>query len=163
MSELDILQRQVYTRGKNYRIDYSDEKGRDVVAVYVSSNALFYPHTPEVFREAVMEKYRYEWTRMKIRRAQKHIFIRDVYKQWYATGINAEINSIDKLIDWLKDEVKGYKCLIISGSSGGGVFSGSHWGEAKGVSCHELQRAVGNIQPDREGRQGGQPGTEDVA
>lgn len=122
MSELENLQAHVYTEQKNYRIEYDNVTGRDVVAVYLTSNALFFPNTPEVFRKAVVEKDRYEWTRLKIRRAQKHIFVRDVYKQWYASGINAKINTIDKLTDWLREQVKGYKHLIIIGSSGGGTL-----------------------------------------
>lgn len=120
MRELEKLQDKVYNEQLNYRIDFSDRVRKDVVAVYITSNALFFPHTAEGFQKAILEKDRYEWTRMKIRRAQKHIFIRDVYKQWYATGINSQINSIDKLIDWLRNEVNGYKYLIVSGSSGGG-------------------------------------------
>lgn len=120
METLDEMQSRAYRELDNYKIEYTGE-GRECVAVYLTSNALFYPHTAEKFNEAVIERDRYEWTRLKIRRAQKHIFVRDIYKQWYASGINSTINSIDKLTEWLRKETSGYNSLIINGSSGGGT------------------------------------------
>lgn len=118
VTELSELQKAVYRENSNYKVEYTSDK-KDCVAVYITSNNLFFPNTPELFQKAVIEKDRYEWTRLKISRADKHIFLRDVYKQWYGSGINATLNSIDKVAEWLKDEVKGYNSLIIMGSSGG--------------------------------------------
>lgn len=73
-----------------------------------------------MFRFSIIKKNRYEWTNLKIKRAYKHIFIRDIYKQWYASGINAEINTLDKLIEWLRNETLNYNEIIMVGSSGGG-------------------------------------------
>lgn len=73
-----------------------------------------------MFRFSVLEKNRYEWINLTIERAYKHIFIRDIYKQWYASGINSEINTLDKMIEWLRNETQDYKDIIMVGSSGGG-------------------------------------------
>lgn len=122
MTELDRLQLEIYTNKKNYQIEYTGD-GKDCVAIYITSNNLFYPHNVENFKWSVLEKDRFEWTRMKVRRAQKHIFLRDVYKQWYASGINSELNNIDKVIEWLREEIKGYSSIVCIGSSGGGYLA----------------------------------------
>ncbi len=119
METLEELQELAYRELDNYKIEYTGEE-KECVAVYLTSNNLFFPHDVEHFRWSVLEKDRFEWTRLKIRRATKHIFLRDIYKQWYASGVNAKINTLDKLIEWLRNEIKDYKSLIISGSSGGG-------------------------------------------
>lgn len=122
MTELDKLQLNIYTSSPNYRIEYSGDR-KDCVAIYVSSNNIFFPHNVETFKKAVVEKDRYEWTRMKVKRAQKHIFLRDIYKQWYASGINSRLDNLDKVINWLRDEVKGYSSIICLGSSAGGTVA----------------------------------------
>lgn len=122
MTKLAELQNSIYTDQTNFCIEYTGTQ-RGCVAVYLTSNNLFYPHNEEMFRKAVIEKNRFEWTRLKIKRAQKHIFLRDIYKQWYGIGINKELDSIDKVVEWLKDEVKGYSSIICIGSSGGGYFA----------------------------------------
>lgn len=122
MSKLDELQLNKYTKDSNCRIEYTGEK-RDCVAIYLTSNNLFFPHTDEIFWKAVVEKDRYEWTKQKISYAQKHIFLRDIYKQWYASGINSTLDSIDKVVEWLKVEVKDYTRIVCLGSSGGGYFA----------------------------------------
>lgn len=121
MTELNKLQLNVYTNNPNYRIEFTGNE-KECVAIYASSNNLFFPHDEKMFRKAIIEEDRYEWTRLKIKRAQKHIFLRDIYKQWYASGINSSLNSIDKVVEWLKVEVKSYKSIVCLGSSGGGYF-----------------------------------------
>lgn len=51
--------------------------------------------------------------------AEKEIFVRDIYKSWYVTGINSSINSVDKLVDFLKEITFGYKVILIGSSAGG--------------------------------------------
>lgn len=51
--------------------------------------------------------------------AGKIIFIRDIYKQYYVNGINCEINTIDKLCEFLKKETEGMRIIICGTSSGG--------------------------------------------
>lgn len=81
---------------------------------------MYYPDTLDCFEKTIFEKDRYEWTRRLIKKASKHIFVRDVYKIWYQKGINAKINSIPKLTDFLRKETGGYDKIIMVGSSAGG-------------------------------------------
>lgn len=104
----------------NYLIEYDEEcPVKDCCAVYFCSNDIWFPHTEEIFRKRIVEKNFFEWYRCRIRRAYKHIFVRDVYKQWYLTGINGEINSEEKLLDFLRKETDGYRVITIGSSAGG--------------------------------------------
>lgn len=143
METLEELQELAYRELDNYKIEYTGEE-KECVAVYLTSNNLFFPHDVEHFRWSVLEKDRFEWTRLKIRRATKHIFLRDIYKQWYASGVNAKINTLDKLIEWLRNEIKDYKSLIISGSSsgGGGVRSCADRKQTEGRHSYFVQWTV---------------------
>lgn len=89
--------------------------------MYFTSHNLFYPDTIECFEKAIKEKDRYEWTRIKINRASKHIFLRDIFKIWYVKGINSKINSIPLILDFLKKETEGYDEIVMIGSSAGGT------------------------------------------
>lgn len=122
-SLLRQLQDQVYCSQNNYKIEYSDSSKRDCVAVYFSSNAIFYPNEECVFRKTILERDRYEFQRMKIQRANKHVFVRDIYKNWYLSGINSNTNTIDKLVDLIRKETSGYKETVVCGISGGGYIS----------------------------------------
>jgi len=109
-------------KNSNYLIEYSEYNaiGQDkYCAVYFSSNNIYYPNSPDVFRREVLHKNRYEWYGERIRKASKHIFIRDNKKQWYLEGINSEINTIERLCDFLKAETEGYKTVMLGSSAGG--------------------------------------------
>jgi len=106
----------------NYLIEYDNEKlniKEQYCAVYFSSNNIYYPNTKAVFEKDIITKNKFEWYGLRIKKAVKHIFIRDIQKQWYLKGINAEIDSIEKLADFLKKETKGYKIIMMGSSSGG--------------------------------------------
>ena len=122
-SLLRQLQDQVYCSQDNYKIEFSDSTVKDCVAVYFSSNAIFYPNEEDVFRKTIIDRDRYELQRMKIKRANKHIFVRDIFKKWYLSGINSDINTIDKLVELIKRETAGYKEILVCGISGGGYIS----------------------------------------
>jgi hypothetical protein len=64
---------------------------------------------------------KFEWIKRdwKINDAGLNIYIRDVFKQWYIKGINSTINSIDKLVDFIKSKTKGYEIITIGSSAGG--------------------------------------------
>lgn len=113
---LQELQNRVYNENPNCRVEGKGNR----IAIYFSSNNLYWPDTKECFEQAVIQKDRYEWTRQRIRRCSKHIFVRDVYKEWYATGINKDANDIDSLFELLKKETEGCVELITVGSSAGG-------------------------------------------
>lgn len=105
----------------NYLIvnDEIDKNNLNICAVYFSSNYIYYPNKEESVYEAIFQKNRYEWWNMRHPRASKHIFIRDVYKQWYLHGINSKVNSLEKLAEFLKGATKGYDCIFIGSSAGG--------------------------------------------
>ena len=81
----------------NYIIEYNESVKEEYCVVYFSSNDLYYPNTEISFKETVISKNRYEWYGNRINYAHKHIFIRDIQKQWYLGGINHQINTTDNL------------------------------------------------------------------
>ena len=112
--------REYWENEKNYLVEYNDEApSREWCAVYFCSNDIWFPHTEEIFRKRIVEKNFFEWYRCRIHRAYKHIFVRDVFKQWYLTGVNGEIDSEEKLLDFLKRETAGYRVVTIGSSAGG--------------------------------------------
>lgn len=108
----------------NYRI--LNCLGRGVCFVFCSSNGLYFPNELDVFLEKIVCFDRYEWTHVStelLEYVRKIILIRDVRKNFYVTGINDKLNSIDQLIEFLKDECKGYRIITVGSSSGGYLAS----------------------------------------
>lgn len=99
----------VYNKLPNYKIVYDDSCSENRCAIYFSSNNIYYPNTEEIFRKRIVEKDFFEWYHTRVK-ARKHIFVRDVFKQWYIDGINTEIDSPEKLLTWLKQEAGGARC-----------------------------------------------------
>ena len=92
--------------------------------IFFSSNAIYYPNTREQFEETIIRNDRYEWENLAsseslVQNSGMHIFVRDVYKQWYVEGINTRINSIEKLLDYLKALTEGYEVITVGNSAGG--------------------------------------------
>lgn len=114
----DIVQ-QVYAKQNNFLIEYDNKGDKNWCAIYFCSNDIYYPNTDEIFRKRIIEKNFFEWYHSRINRASKHIFIRDVFKQWYLMGINAKINSPEKLTEFLQKEVEGYNIVTVGSSAGG--------------------------------------------
>lgn len=110
-----------YINNDNYKIEY-EKNDSNVCAIYFSSNGIFAPNNEHEFRKQILERNKYEYRNAKVSKARKHIFIRDPYKQWYVCGINSEINSMDKLHEFLLEETKGYE-VITAGTSSGGYAS----------------------------------------
>jgi hypothetical protein len=54
-----------------------------------------------------------------MKNAGKLIFVRDIFKSWYVCGISDRYSSIDDMIDFLKEETKGYKVITVGNSAGG--------------------------------------------
>jgi hypothetical protein len=105
----------------NYLIvhDEIEKDNLKTCAVYFSSNYIYFPNSEESVKKDIFEKNRYEWWNLRYPKASKHIFIRDVYKQWYLHGINTKLNSLEKLAEFLKEATKGYDCIFIGSSAGG--------------------------------------------
>ena len=97
--------------------------GGEYCVIFCSSNNIWFPNTEEAFRESVIEKDRYEWTNFHFPNAGKEIFIRDIYKSWYVSGINERIDTIDHLVDFLRKEAEGYKIILVGSSAGGYLAS----------------------------------------
>lgn len=108
-----------YTSHPNYLIEYNNEVPKEYCVIYFSSNDLYYPNNEVAFTESILKKNRFEWYGNRIKIGYKHIFLRDLKKQWYLTGINATLNNPEKLIAFLKEETKGYKVILLGSSAGG--------------------------------------------
>lgn len=114
----DEAVKKCYTCSDNYRIEYQNKES-NYVAIYFSSHGIYFPNEISSFERSILRRNRYEWTKNSIVRAGKHIFVRDIYKQWYLEGINKELNSIESLLEFLKHETKGKKVITIGSSAGG--------------------------------------------
>ncbi len=112
-----LIVNQVYQERPNYLIESTGEGKK--CAIYFSSNDIYYPNTEEVFRKRIVEKNFFEWYKIRVRDAGKHIFVRDVFKQWYLKGVNKDLDSIEKLAAFLKKETEGYEVVTIGSSAGG--------------------------------------------
>jgi len=105
---------------QNYLIVYDEGcKQKDYCAIYFSSNDIYFPNNEQVFTKRILEKDFYEWYNIRIKKAYKHIFIRDIFKQWYLGGINSEINSPEKLLTFLQKETEGLNIIALGSSAGG--------------------------------------------
>ena len=110
--------RSVYINQPNYKIEYNNSCKANICAIYFSSNDIYYPNNEDIFQKRIVEKNFFEWYNTRIN-ARKHIFIRDIFKQWYLEGINAELDSPEKIFEWLKGETKGYEVVTVGSSAGG--------------------------------------------
>lgn len=108
-----------YTTFDNYYIDIDNTQSKKYCALYFSSNNIYFPNQQDVFENAIVNKNRFEWYGTRIKKAHKHIFLRDIKKQWYLTGINSNIDNPISFIEFLKKETKGYKVITIGSSAGG--------------------------------------------
>lgn len=117
----DNLIYEVWQSKDNFKIEFSNYKDVDksLCAVYFSSNGIYFPNTANTFYDNIIEKDRYEWYGNRIKKAYKHIFVRDVFKQWYVKGINKTISSPEKLAYWLSKECEGFETIVIGSSAGG--------------------------------------------
>ena len=112
---------ETYRTNSNYLIEYSQvENSKDKYCVlYFSSNDLYFPNTKDTFQNQLLDKNKFEWYGTRVENGSKHIFLRDIKKQWYLTGVNQEYNSIEKLSQFLKKETEGYKVITLGSSAGG--------------------------------------------
>lgn len=109
----------VYKNQNNYLIEYSADVSDKYCIIYFTSNDLYYPNNEIAFRQRVVVKNHFEWYKTRINYGYKHIFVRDVQKQFYLSGINSKINNSQKFFSFLKDETKGFRIITIGCSAGG--------------------------------------------
>lgn len=83
-----------------------------------SGNSIYYPNNEESFTHNIIEKNRFEWFGHRFPDSAKHIFLRDIHKQWYLSGINSKINTPERLFEFLKKETEGYEVICVGSSAG---------------------------------------------
>lgn len=110
----------------NYEVVLTGSSQNNAI-IFFSSHGIYYPNSEQIFVEKMVEEDYYDWRNLAkhkliINNFAKIIFVRDVYKQWYVTGINERINSIDRLKELLEEETKGYE-ITTCGSSAGGYIA----------------------------------------
>lgn len=127
MKEFDLWDPQNETvkeayRGKNYRIWDRTGEGKECLILF-SGNGLFYPNEEAVFRDIVISKDRYEYQNLAkseyLHRFTRIIFVRDIYKQWYVTGINADCPDVTTTAELLREKTEGYNVTTAGNSAGG--------------------------------------------
>lgn len=92
--------------------------------IFFSSNGIYFPNDTETFLNRIQLENRYEWSNVtrkssRIKKYGKIIYVRDIYKQWYVKGVSKEINSIDKLIEYLREQTIGFEVTTVGNSAGG--------------------------------------------
>lgn len=100
-------------------IEYDEKALGNSCCIYFSNHGIYYPETQQVFESKIIKENAYEWYRLRVPGVKKHIFLRDIRKQFYVEGINNTLNSIDKLVEWLKTETKNYFIVTVGSSAGG--------------------------------------------
>ena len=102
----------------NYLV-IDDGRSTGWCCVYFSSNSIYYPSDEATFRKEILEKNRFEFFGTRLHRCSRHIFVRDIHKQWYLRGINGRLNSIEKVAAFLKEATEGYRVITLGSSAGG--------------------------------------------
>ncbi|MCR5233017.1 MAG: hypothetical protein K6E53_03820 [Lachnospiraceae bacterium] len=122
--------------------------------IFFSSNDIYYPNTIEVFRQKIVVQDRYEWINMArspeiLNAAGRYIFVRDLYKQWYITGVNSRISSPDLLAEELRRLAEGYTVITV-GSSAGGYAAALYGALLNAQACFDFsgQLELGSVNED---------------
>jgi len=120
---IDSILVQAQRKKENILVEYDESfPDKSTCVVYFSSNGIYYPNDEDTFHREIVEKDRYDWYKTR-KAAYKHIFVRDVYKQWYLGGVNEDVNSIEKLVSRLIELTSGMQHVTTIGSSAGGYAS----------------------------------------
>ena len=111
--------KEYYNNNPNYKIIENQDGSEDLCIIYFSGHGIYFPNNEKSFTYSIVEKDYYEWSHLKIPNAKKHIYLRDIHKQWYLTGINSQLNSCDKVAEFLLKESKGLRIITVGSSAGG--------------------------------------------
>lgn len=106
-------------RGDNHKIVLDPSRPKEICALYFSSNNIYFPNEESVFRNRIVETDAYEWYRTRVHSAHKHIFLRDIFKQWYLTGLNERVSTPESLLEFLREQTEGYRIVALGSSAGG--------------------------------------------
>lgn len=90
--------------------------GRKTI-IFFSSNGLVLDDPQDVKR--VAENNSYEWMNISKGMDCNLLFVRDLKKSWYLCGINKELNTIDKLLNKLRELSSGTDIVTVGSSAGG--------------------------------------------
>ena len=108
---------------ENYRIvDVCDHN--QTCLIFFSSHNIYYPNNESELVRTIFLRDRYEWMNTAcssyvLENVGRIIFLRDVYKQFYVTGISSKYPSIGETINFLKEKVEGYQVITFGSSAGG--------------------------------------------
>lgn len=103
----------------NYKIIFDEQQQKKYCTLYFSSHSIYFPNEEMDFNDRIISRDAYEWFKSRVSFSHKHIFLRDIFKQWYLEGINSIINSPEKLLGFLREQTRGYKIITIGASAGG--------------------------------------------
>ena len=107
----------------NIVIEDGDDSDSHVIAVYCSSNGIYFPNDEKTFCNRIIDQNKYDWKNNRFLGVRAHIYIRDLWKQWYVEGVNAHLNSIDRVAHYLQNWKKRDDQFIFLGSSAGGYMA----------------------------------------
>lgn len=111
------LVKNAWDTGPNFKEIAGDNPDGDVY-IYFSSNGLYYPNTEECFRKSIIENDRYDFFNFRAKGAATHLFLRDVHKQWYVTGISQDLPDLTSVIEFLRTRYEGRPIITIGSSAG---------------------------------------------
>jgi hypothetical protein len=109
---------EIFSDRPNYRVAYSGAHSAKA-CIYFSSNGIYFPNTAAEFERRIGVEDRFEWTKNLLNAVDKHIFVRDVRKQWYVGGISAELDDVPKVAALLRRETEGMRVTTLGISAGG--------------------------------------------
>jgi hypothetical protein len=125
----------------NYQVLDNPMGDQDKCTVYFSSNFLYSPNVASAVQRSIFDMDYYEWKYYAIKDSGRHIYVRDVYKQWYLEGINDRVDSIEKLGELLGELTRSFRTIICIGASAGGYAATLYGGllKAQHVFCFNGQ------------------------
>jgi hypothetical protein len=103
----------------NYEIILDESVPKGTCALYFCSHDIYFPNEKAAFQKKIIERNSYEWFNRRLKNVHKHIFLRDIHKQWYLTGINSSIDSPEKLFQFLFYETESCTVTTLGSSAGG--------------------------------------------
>jgi len=115
---------EIYENEDNYIIKDNPAVNNNNAIVFCSGNGLYFPNNEETFSEIIIKKNRYEWDKLSnskeiSKQFKRVVLIRDIYKQWYVTGINSQANDINSVANKLKELLRDYHITMVGISAGG--------------------------------------------
>ena len=110
--------REAYRTLSNYYLeDFATDS--NLCVIYFTSHSFYGTNDESQARETLFESNRFEWRNTTVRTAARNIFLRDVYKQWYLSGISSTYNTCKRVYGLLEELTAGYRVITVGGSAGG--------------------------------------------